>query len=60
MNYHADEEWNQLSHEQRMKILEARGTKRTVNSISVHDDESRAISAVTTPAGLIDAEALQE
>ena len=31
-------------------FFEARGTKRMVNSVPMHDDESRAISAVTKPA----------
>jgi len=31
--YHSPEEWNKLSHEQRMKILEARGMKRNVSAI---------------------------
>ena len=31
--YHSPEEWNKLSQEQRMKILEARGTKRNINAV---------------------------
>ncbi len=32
--YHSAEEWSKLSHEERMKILEARGTKRSIGPTS--------------------------
>jgi len=38
--YHSPEEWNKLSQEQRMKILEARGTKRNINAVVTDTDGS--------------------
>ncbi len=60
--YYTPEQWQNLSYDECNSILEARGTKRNVSSITsvtAEEEKTNNISAITMETGTIDADALQ-